>query len=196
MFEKPGVICFFSDWHAFNNTRTVHADDNFVILQCTRDRNDLTIKVEDGKTYMIHSCWKLRLWVAGNGTEKIKVILLTVDTVEINSITASDVNIYSDAKETTVRNLKLPLLSIRLNALDTKVVIESALLNSNNQSLTITDADHILFKNTIIKDATVTTSFTNTIEFKTLYYGNFVLTFPIENFMGNCCETCFKKFLA
>ena len=176
MFEKPGVICFFSDWHAFNNTRTVHADDNFVILQCTRDRNDLTIKVEDGKTYMIHSCWKLRLWVAGNGTEKIKVILLTVNTVEINSITASDVNIYSDAKETTVRNLKLPLLSIRLNALDTKVVIESALLNSNNQSLTITDADHILFKNTNIKDAAVTTSFTNTIEFKTSNASDFVWT--------------------
>ena len=76
----------------------------------------MTIKVEDGKTYMIHSCWKLRLWVAGNGIEKIKVILLTVNTVEINSITASDVNIYSDAKETTIRKLKLPLLSIRSNA--------------------------------------------------------------------------------
>ena len=105
-----------------------------MIVKCDSERNNIAIEVENDKTYMIHSCWKLRLWLIGHGNEEnTQVAILAVESVEINKISAKDVDIYSDAKITTVKELQLPLETFQLSAPGTKVVFEGAKLNTTSQ---------------------------------------------------------------
>ena len=135
-------------------------------MECDSEMNELTIEVENNKNYKIHSCWKLRLWLMGQGTEKdVQVVILAVESVEINHIFAKGVEIYSDAKITTVKKLEAPIETFRLSAPGTKVVIEGAKLNNNSQSVTITDAEHTLFKNTVLGGAELKTDFASLVEF-------------------------------
>ena len=164
---------FLLGWYSLNYTKADNEDRNFVIVKCDSERNNVAIEVENDKTYMIHSCWRLRLWLIGHGKENnTQVAILAVESVEINKISVKDVDIYSDAKITTVKELQMPLETCQLSAPGTKVVFEGAKLNSASQSLTITDASDILFKDTSFSDASVKTNFTSLVEFRQSTWSN------------------------
>ena len=166
-------IEIFLGWYSLNYTKADNEDRDFVIVKCDSERNNIAIEVENDKTYMIHSCWKLRLWLIGHGKEKnMQVAILAVESVEINRISAKDVDIYSDSKITIVRELQLPLETFQLSAPGTKVVFEGAKLNTASQSLTITDANDILFKDTSFSDVSVKTNFASLVEFRQSTWSN------------------------
>ena len=155
----------FADWHPLNSTIDGTLDNKFVIVECDRERNNVTIIVNKTvNSYMVHSCWDIQLSVIGQGNENIDLVILSVQTVTVNNISVKKINMYTDAKTTCVNQFKSPLKHFQISAPGTEVVIDKGNFD-NGQTLAITNANHILIKDTILKHATVNTSFASEVEF-------------------------------
>ena len=103
-------------------------------------------------SYMLHSCWEVQLSVIGQGNETIDLVVLSVQTVTINKIFVKKINMYTDAKETCVDQLRTPLQNFQISVPGTAIVIRNGTLDSGGQNLEGPATNSIFFCFLFVKD--------------------------------------------